>query len=132
MSFADQINAFVVEAKGLTDEVVAEAVTGVAFKIDQRSPVDTGHFRANWQLGVNVRPTAELAGFDRDGSGLSGRVTARIPVEAAGKVYWLANNVPYAMRLEMGHSKQAPQGMVGITAVEWQQIVSKAAAKVRR
>ncbi|WP_265440044.1 hypothetical protein, partial [Aeromonas salmonicida] len=29
---------------------------------------------------------------------------------------YFTNNVPYAYRLEMGHSKQAPNGMIAITA----------------
>lgn len=148
MSFAEEIDRFVIKARGLCDDTVAEAVKGVAFRIDERSPVGDGrywknpppkgylggHFRGNWQLGIDQRPTTELAGVDPDGSGLGGRVITRIPDDAAGKVYWLANNAPYAMRLEMGYSRQAPQGMVGLTVAEWQPIVAQAAetAKARR
>jgi hypothetical protein len=45
---------------------------------------------------------------------------------AAGKVHFLTNNLPYALRLEYGWSKQAPHGMVGVTVKEYQQIVDKA------
>lgn len=158
MTFSADIDKFVLKAQGLCDDVVSDAVKAVAFKVDQRSPVGNpdkwtaefkevgkrlgwygdgykgGHFRGNWQLGVGTRPTNELPGIDPDGSELGSRVYAQIPVDAAGKVYWLSNNVPYAMRLEMGYSKQAPQGIVGRTVTEWQGIVRKAAetAKARR
>lgn len=134
MTFSADIDKFVLKAHGLCDDVVSDAVKAVAFKVDQRSPVDTGHFRGNWQLGVNSAPGGVIAGVDPKGAGLATRVTTRIPEDAAGKVYWLSNNVPYAMRLEMGYSKQAPQGIVGRTVTEWQGIVRKAAetAKARR
>ncbi len=145
MTFAQKVERFTLKVQGLTDDLTAECVKGVAFKIDERSPVGDGaywkspppkgyvggHFRGNWQLGVGVVPQGEIAGVDTDGSGLGGRVIAKIPEDASGKVYWLANNVPYAMRLEYGYSRQAPKGMVGRTAAEWQSIVNDAATAVK-
>ena len=37
------------------------------------------------------------------------------------------NNAPYAQRIENGWSRQAPQGLVGLTVVMFQQIVREAA-----
>jgi hypothetical protein len=54
-----------------------------------------------------------------------------LPKDAAGKVHYITNNLPYAWRLEHGHSKQAPAGMVGLTVVEFAGIVDKAANDVR-
>jgi len=45
-------------------------------------------------------------------------------------VYFLVNNVPYAQALEDGHSTQAPQGIYGLTALEFQQYVDSAVAGV--
>ena len=131
MSFAADLEKFALKVKGLANETVAEVVKGVALKIDERSPVDTGHFRGNWQLDIGSLPSGIVPGVDPDGSGLDGRVTSRIPADAAGKVYYIANNLPYAQRLEHGWSKQAPQGIVGRTVVEWQDIVDRAVAQVR-
>lgn len=131
MGFADQIKQFSVKVENLSHAVVSDCVNGVAFKVDERSPVDTGHFRANWQLGVGTMPAGQIAGVDPTGAGLGNRVTARIPADAAGKVYYLTNNLPYAQRLEMGYSKQAPQGMVGRTVTEWQGLVDKAVQAVK-
>jgi len=36
--------------------------------------------------------------------------------------------VPYARALEEGHSRQAPQGVVGLTVIQYQRIVDDAVA----
>ncbi len=146
MTFALDLKTFADKAKAKADDAVGLIVVKVAAELDRRSPVGDatywkrkppkgyigGHFRANWQLGVGVRPTAEIAGTDRSGSATQGRIMAAIPEEAAGKLYWLVNNAPYAQRLEHGWSRQAPQGLVGLTVTKFQQIVNQAAAEVRQ
>lgn len=148
MSFALDLRKFAEKAKGNAHGVVREIVAEVAQSVDLLSPVGDasywkhpapkgyvgGHFRANWQLGVGSIPSGEKAGTDTSPKGGGGAtvkgIVASIPAEAAGKVYWLANNVPYAQRLEDGWSRQAPTGVVGITAVRFQSIVDAAVAKV--
>jgi hypothetical protein len=42
-------------------------------------------------------------------------------------VHWFTNNVPYAQRLEEGHSKgQAPQGIINRIELEFPAIVEMA------
>ncbi|MFM9433468.1 hypothetical protein ACFDR9_000509 [Janthinobacterium sp. CG_23.3] len=60
------------------------------------------------------------------------RIMAGIPKAAAGNVYYIVNNRPYAVGLENGWSRQAPVGMVGLTALNWQNIVNDAASNLRR
>src|SRR5690606_14864772 len=48
------------------------------------------------------------------------------------KAIYFCNNVPYAYRLEMGHSTQAPGGMVRITAAEFQRYVEEAVREVTK
>jgi nitroimidazol reductase NimA-like FMN-containing flavoprotein (pyridoxamine 5'-phosphate oxidase superfamily) len=43
-----------------------------------------------------------------------------------GQTAYLVNNLPYAVPLEYGHSKQAPGGMVRITLARFQQVVDEA------
>ena len=52
---------------------------------------------------------------------------AEIQRTGAGGVTYLSNSLPYAVPLENGWSKQAPQGMVKLTAQEFPQYVSQAA-----
>lgn len=140
MSFALDLQRFAEKAKEKADEAVGAIVVNIARRIDERSPVGDarywispppagyigGHFRANWQLGVEVRPAGEIAGVDPSGEATQGRIIAAVPDEAAGHVFYLVNNAPYARRLEEGWSRQAPQGMVGLTVVEFQSIVDDA------
>ena len=89
-----------------------------------------GHFRANWQLGVNFMPQGEISGVDPGGQATLEKIRTEIPVKAAGLVYYLTNNVPYAIPLEDGHSKQAPNGIVGLTALKFQNYVNDAVGEV--
>lgn len=142
MTFALDIDKFVAKAGARMSEAVGRVVTAVVAEVDSRSPVGDpaywkhkppkgyvgGHFRANWQLGVDVFPRAVLAGADPTGAGTVAHNIAAIPKQAAGPVYTLANNVPYALRIEHGWSRQAPAGVVGLTVEKFQQIVNRAAA----
>lgn len=143
MTFALDLERLVQKYKARADDVVALTVTKIAAELDKRSPVGDakfwkndppagyigGHFRANWQLGVNVVPRAEKPGVDRNGTVALPAIVAAIPDQAAGNVYYLANNVPYARRLEYGWSRQAPSGLVGLTVTKFQQFVRNAVAE---
>jgi hypothetical protein len=50
----------------------------------------------------------------------------------SGLKLFLVNLVPYINRLEHGWSKQAPQGMIGITLAEIPQLARQVAQRVRR
>ena len=146
MSFALDLRKFAEKAGNTADDAVGRIVVKVAAELDKRSPVGDavywkspppkgyigGHFRANWQLGVNTRPAGERAGVDPTGTETQAMILAEVPDKASGNVFWLANNAPYARRIEDGWSRQAPQGLVGLTAIMFQQIVDDAVAEVRR
>jgi hypothetical protein len=144
MTFALDLKKFAEKAQERADDVVREVVAELAVSIDLLSPVGDpsywqsppppgyvgGHFRANWQFGIGVIPTGELQGVDTSPQGSSGatvrKIIAQIPDEAAGQVFYLANNAPYALRIEDGWSRQAPVGVVGTTATKFQAIVDEA------
>lgn len=151
--FANQIHDFVAKVKSRSDDVVGLTVAKIAADIDERSPVGNqdlwifnkgtkespeyvhwlayndpdgyvgGHFRANWQLGVGIKPEGIIEETDPSGDAAQGRINAAIPDDAAGKVYWLVNNLPYAQRLEHGWSTQAPSGMVGLAVTRFGELV---------
>lgn len=140
MTFALDLQRFAEKTKEKADDAVGAIVVQVAARVDMRSPVGDasywtsppppgyvgGRFRANWQLGVDTIPAGELNVVDPTGEATRGRIFAMVPDDAAGKTYFLVNNLPYAHRLEDGYSRQAPQGMVGLTVVEFQQVVREA------
>lgn len=140
MTFALDLAKFAEKVGDMADEVVGSIVVRIAAELDKRSPVGDatywknpppkgyvgGHFRANWQLGIGSWPAGEVAGVDPTGAVTLGRIVAEVPDEAAGRVYYIANNAKYASRIENGWSRQAPQGLVAITAIMFQQIVDDA------
>lgn len=82
--------------------------------LKQASPVDTGRFRASWQVGENAAP----GGIAAPGSYGSAPPLARIGYsqERIGNVYSVHNNLPYAEPLANGSSRQtsgAPGGQAG-------------------
>lgn len=91
-----------------------------------------GRFRGNWQVSFDNRTTEETARIDKSGNMTIAAGVAALSLFKVGmRDIFFCNNVPYAYRLEMGHSKQAPGGMVRITAAEFQQFFSEAVSEVK-
>ena len=79
-----------------------------------------GRFRGNWTLSFGTPDPTVTEKVDPDGGPTIKKLTAEMksyPQDAFPVIY-LQNNLPYAERLENGYSKQAPNGMVGITYAE--------------
>lgn len=88
-----------------------------------KSPVDTGRFRANWNYSLGS-PDGSATASTTQGRGLQEASKAlNMPI---GGVAWLSNGLPYSKRLEYGSSKQAPSGMIRVSAIEFSQYVSEA------
>ena len=103
----DEMRAYVVEvAHYLADQVV------------QRSPVDTGRFVANWNAAIGVPDVHTSAHVDPGKTNTAERLKRKISefknVTTWPKIF-LTEALPYARRLEGGWSKQAPQGVVGVS-----------------
>jgi hypothetical protein len=90
------------------------------------SPVDTGRFRGNWQVGLTAPVTGTLATLDKSGAATIARGNQVLSQAKSGGVIYINNNLPYAQRLEYGWSKQAPSGMVRITLARFQSMLDKA------
>lgn len=91
-----------------------------------------GRFRGNWQVSFDARTTDETGRVDKAGhlTMTAGNVTLGLFKVGVRDIYF-CNNVPYSYRLEMGHSSQAPGGMVRITAAEFQRYFSQAVSEVK-
>ena len=98
--------------------------------LKQASPVDTGRFRASWQVGENSAP----GGIAAEGSYSGIPPLSRIGYsqEQVGNVYSVHNNLPYAEPLANGSSKQAPAGWIQGIAKDVQGRVRIAADKIGR
>ncbi|MGK4442455.1 hypothetical protein ACSMDF_03690 [Yersinia enterocolitica] len=92
-----------------------------------------GRFRGNWQVGLDVQPDGETGRIDRSGNmtmAVGKYMLEQFKVET--KAIYFTNNVPYAYRLEFGHSSQAPNGMVRITAEDAVKYFTEAANEVNK
>jgi hypothetical protein len=128
--FTAQIGAFVEKAKGNMDLVVRKIALDMFSRVIQKSPVDTGRFKGNWQVAIGSIPAGTLKLDDKTGTATMAKVTAATLQLEAGQVIYLVNNLPYAQALEYGHSKQAPSGMVRLTIAEFNAAVERAAQSV--
>jgi len=85
-----------------------------------------GRFRGNWQFTIDTPADGVLDQIDPSGNVSVAVLRAQVQSLTIGQTAYLVNNLPYAVPLEYGHSKQAPGGMVRITLARFQQIVDEA------
>lgn len=84
------------------------------------SPVDTGRFRGNWQTAIGSPPEGTVETVDPSGNTVIAKVAGVTAGMDPGDIIYMANNLPYARRLEEGYSSQAPAGMVALTVQRFQ------------
>lgn len=130
--FSAQIAAFVEKANGNMDIVVRKVALEMFSRVVIKTPVDTGRARGSWQVAIGSVPSGMVNHLDKTGSGTIGRINSGVAPAKAGDVIYLVANLPYINALEYGHSKQAPNGMVRLTILEWDRVVSNAAASVNK
>jgi hypothetical protein len=126
MGFGEQLYQFARKTNLRAETVFRKCGLSIAASLIQKSPVDTGRFRANWMLGIGSENTAVMEITDPDGNQTLQTITAQINEVKIGNVIYITNSLPYAIPLEFGWSKQAPNGMVRLTVAEWQSHVGKA------
>ncbi|MGF6127260.1 hypothetical protein QF019_002469 [Pseudomonas frederiksbergensis] len=85
-----------------------------------------GRFRGNWQFSIDNPADGVLNQIDPSGNVSIAVLRTQVQSLTIGQTAYLVNNLPYAVPLEYGHSKQAPGGMVRITLARFQQIVDEA------
>ena len=109
-----------------------QVALGMLSEVVQRSPVDTGRFRGNWQVQANTAPNV-LDTTDPSGSMTiaNGAAALRSLPSNVPSIYML-NHLPYSIELENGHSQQAPQGMVRLTVQRYRAIVDAVARELAR
>ena len=112
------------------EKLLRVAVLETDTRLKQASPVDTGRFRASWQVGENSAGGGEKP----EGSYSNTPAIDRIGYqqERVGNVYSVHNNLPYAERLAQGWSKQAPAGWVQGIAKDIQTFVRINADRIGR
>lgn len=139
-SFALQVGAWADKARGNAEQVVRKVGFEMFARVVQRTPVDTGRARGNWQVTLVTPASAVVDRSDggKKGSRPSGSLESSALAATEGysikvaQTIWITNGLPYAPRLEYGWSSQAPAGMVRVTVAEFQGLVSALAGQVKR
>lgn len=124
--FKLQIDKFV-RATGLRADIVVRKIGFDLYaEVLRRSPVDTGRFRASWRIGVQRAdlsiepPRSSKPEAQGDlGSAPTGAemavATSKLASAKFSDTLFITNNVIYAGRLEYGHSRQAPRGVMRVS-----------------
>ncbi len=99
----------------------SDAVKMAALIINQavvlETPVDTGHARANWQVGLVAPITKEIDAEDKEGGATIARNNTLIKAREKRVDIILSNNVSYINELNEGSSSQAPAGFVQLAVL---------------
>lgn len=124
-TFSDDLAKFEAKTSGKLDLAIRKISLELFSRVILRSPVDTGRFRGNWQVQIGSVPNGTLSLEDKSGQATISKATASAAGVEAGDIIYLVNNLPYANKLEQGHSTQAPAGMVALSVQEFRAIANE-------
>lgn len=140
-SFSLDISRFVAKAKGNSRAVVRKVVLDVGTSMTIKTPVGDptswaspapegyvgGRARGAWQYAKGAPETKEPGTIDESGQASLRRIAAGVASGDAAAAHYVTNSVPYIRPLEYeGQSKQAPEGMVRLTILEFSRFVDRA------
>ena len=111
--------------------------------IVKKTPVDTGRARGNWNITVGVDDYTQTENKTPRFQGVD-----QVPEPRGDETIYISNNLPYITKLEYGgypnppkkgsgktvngYSKQAPEGMVGVTLANNENIFNSAVRSVEK
>lgn len=136
--FMEVINGFVEDAPKALEAKRKQVITRIGERAIDTTPVGDpstwadnhwkdyaiahgykgGHMKANWQTAVNHEITSELTDGNKpypgpiDPSGTQAKAQLASNLGEGDCTVYITNNVPYALVIEHGSSKQAPTGIV--------------------
>jgi hypothetical protein len=140
MSFSSDIKKFAEKGKIGYNDAVNISLLNVSRSIIFMTPVDEGRARGNWFASLSSYPTATS-----DSKAVNMSQVQAVTENAAGKVFYLTNNLPYIGKLEYGgypnpsggnkaingFSTQAPTGMVRISIENFEQGLKESVSKLK-
>lgn len=121
-------------AENNVEQIIRKSVIDLFGKLVERTPVDTGHARANWNIDTKFDPSlvtrvvasdvrksrkAGAAGKSNEVKSITAQKAREFEYNIVDQVIVIYNNVPYIEALENGHSKQAAQGFIAMTVKEF-------------
>lgn len=135
-SFLDQIRQFASSSQMKAAKAVEGVRIGVAESVINKTPVDTGEARGEWQSSTGSPITSKIGRLDKEagfaptsGDGVSLREARDVAGKNIDKDFYIMNNADHIPYLEYTGSylgsEQAPNGMVRITVADFQNIVDE-------
>ena len=124
MSFQTDISKFVKKSNKAPKDIRDAVLLKLFGAIIKDTPVDTGRLRGNWMTNIGS-PNLETT-TKKSNSAISRAKKALSPSKFEDVIYF-TNNLPYAGAIEMGHSKQAPQGMMRTNLTRFEALIAKEA-----
>lgn len=119
----------------LVNKMVRALALEAMMRIMLKNPVDTGRSRANWNVSIgepDTRAIWNLTVNDWAAREALGAATIEKANFFSGDELYITNGIEYIKRLEEGYSKQAPQGMVGVTVAELRPVADEIARRLSR
>lgn len=139
-NFTVDITNWAAKAGGNIRAVVSKTVIDLGEEIVERTPVGDpdkwahperapagyvgGRARGSWQYGFNAPPSGDPGTIDSSGDLANARIRAGVAANQVPGVHYITSVLPYMRPLEYeAHSKQAPEGMVRKTIMEFQRFI---------
>ena len=69
----NNMELYVVKLKNATDELLEAVIIDLDRSVTEKSPVDTGRFKGNWQVGYGQMPIGETGKLDKSERTTTGR-----------------------------------------------------------
>jgi hypothetical protein len=121
MAVDPQIRLVMTALEGFTENLIRKMAFDVVANLRKAgseggTPVDTGWARANWIPSMGGEPAATPSGTKESVSSAEASLQAGLGSLLGYKLLlgpvFITNNVPYILKLNDGHSQQAPSGFV--------------------
>lgn len=130
--FSKSLQSLYDYVNGSIEKVIRKACIDLYRSIVERTPVDTGRAKANWQISTSdsdyVRGDVDGFSFNEIKTIVEDEISD-FRFELHDGVVIIYNNLEYIEALENGSSQQAPAGMVSVSLVEFTNHFNRALAE---
>lgn len=128
LSFGAQVSEWVRKSEARMTAVFRESTQRLVSEAQSWIPIDTGFARASVRASTSEIPPIIPGSTGTKGTNYpydGGQIAAVIANAEIGQTLYVGWTAGYVGLLENGHSKQAPSGFVGVSALQWPAIVSQ-------
>ena len=130
--FVKDIANWIAKSKKAQDMYVQKVILEIDKRLVQKSPVETGRFRNNWNISNGV-PDFSTTEATAPNLSQSRSAASIFSIKANGQTVYVTNALPYSFRIEYEgwSSVKAPMGVVRVTIAEMSTILKDAAFETK-